>query len=510
MSRALIWGAALLVLIKIILAVVFPVFGDEAYYIFWGTHPAGGYYDLPPMVGWWLALLSQISLNPLWLRTFNLLTAFLVALGLYEISLPLIGKSRALMAGALFLFLPLPFLTVISFPDVPLLLFGFLSSLLFFKGVQNSKLRFSPEVFLSGSLWGAAFLSKYFAVFLIPAFVIWFALVQERRLRDVCLFALGAIPFVFQHLWWNRTHCWANFVFNLITRQKVYEGSVFQTFGFFLGHLVLVGGPILLSMTQFRKTTFTTDSGYESISLKRLRTFFLLLWLVPILIFAMTALLGRGQGLHWLLFLTPYFVGWSVLYFSEARIRMAAYFSGASSGMIAFLLIVAFLFPDSVLSHFFKGQRAFEFQLLNHPNAFVVELKPELEGVSEVFLGGYTLAAEFDDVFRRFDQKIPVSVWAEGSRFGRVFDWTTDFSNLEGKRIAVLTAGPFFPEERQHYFSSLRTLKKEFRGAAYTLAIGESFQAKKYQKEVIRPAIEKYYPEFWGGACPLKEDSNAH
>ena len=261
MSRALIWGAALLALIKISLAAVFPVFGDEAYYIFWGSHPAGGYYDLPPMVGWWLALLTQFSLNPLWLRIFNLLTAFLVALGLYEITLPLLGKSRAPMASLLFLFLPLPFLTVISFPDVPLLLFGFLSSLLFFKGVQNSKLRFSPEVFLSGSLWGAAFLSKYFAVFLLPAFVIWFALVQGRRMRDVFLFALGATPFVFQHLWWNRNHCWANFVFNLITRQKVYEGSVYQTFGFFLVYLVLVGGPILLSVTQFRNTSFSTDSG---------------------------------------------------------------------------------------------------------------------------------------------------------------------------------------------------------------------------------------------------------
>ena len=30
---------------------VLPMTGDEAYFVFWGGDPAGGYYDHPPVVG---------------------------------------------------------------------------------------------------------------------------------------------------------------------------------------------------------------------------------------------------------------------------------------------------------------------------------------------------------------------------------------------------------------------------------------------------------------------------
>ena len=39
------------------LAGALPMTGDEAYFIRWGEVPDWGYYDHPPMVGWWLALL---------------------------------------------------------------------------------------------------------------------------------------------------------------------------------------------------------------------------------------------------------------------------------------------------------------------------------------------------------------------------------------------------------------------------------------------------------------------
>ena len=40
--------------IKLIMAHVLPITGDEAYFILWGKHPDYGFYDHPPMVGWWL------------------------------------------------------------------------------------------------------------------------------------------------------------------------------------------------------------------------------------------------------------------------------------------------------------------------------------------------------------------------------------------------------------------------------------------------------------------------
>ena len=57
------YAAALLVTLafRFWLAAVFPLTGDEAYFMYWGVFPAAGFYDHPPMVGWLLALLLKFS-----------------------------------------------------------------------------------------------------------------------------------------------------------------------------------------------------------------------------------------------------------------------------------------------------------------------------------------------------------------------------------------------------------------------------------------------------------------
>lgn len=56
------WGWLLaLVVFRLWFSVVLPMTGDEAYFVLWGEHPAGGYYDHPPMVGWWLTGLLAVG-----------------------------------------------------------------------------------------------------------------------------------------------------------------------------------------------------------------------------------------------------------------------------------------------------------------------------------------------------------------------------------------------------------------------------------------------------------------
>ena len=66
---------ALLVLttLRALLSAGLPITGDEAYFAFWGVYPDWGFYDHPPMVGWWLAPLSGLSPGPLVLRLPTLL-----------------------------------------------------------------------------------------------------------------------------------------------------------------------------------------------------------------------------------------------------------------------------------------------------------------------------------------------------------------------------------------------------------------------------------------------------
>jgi hypothetical protein len=507
MVKALVPLTAALVVLKIAVAAVIPVFGDEAYYLLWGLHPAGGYYDLPPMIGWWLAPLVKISLNPLWLRTLNLLAGLLPAFTLYEWLQPKVGRDRAVGAAALFFFLPLPFLSVISFPDVPLMLFSFFSAFLYQRAQENREGRWPLEGFFSGIFWGCAFLSKYFAIFLLPVFILLFLLDRGRRWRNAIAFVLGALPFVAQHVLWNRDHCWSNFVFNLVTRQRVNEGTVGETLGAFIAYSAIVSAPLSLSIL-FRPFE-RSQSGPDREGARELERFFLLLGGFPLLVFLATAALGRGQGLHWLLFLTPFWCAWAALRFPLARLRLAMRFSAGFSLILGGAVLVAFLFPGKVLEPIFLKRYGFEYRLLTKTREFVAELKGPLSGVEAVFTGGYTLSSELEYLFRREGLPASFHVLGEGSRFGRTFDWITDYSKLEGKRVAIVTPGFFFRENWERFFARLEVHIKSFEGVDYMFVVGEGFRATEYREEVALPANRRFYPPFLPGRCALTEGSPA-
>ena len=82
--------AALLVVTLIFrcwLAAAFPITGDEAYFIWWGWKPDWGFYDHPPMIGWWLAALLMLHDAEWWLRLPVIVQPAVLALTVY-FSLP--------------------------------------------------------------------------------------------------------------------------------------------------------------------------------------------------------------------------------------------------------------------------------------------------------------------------------------------------------------------------------------------------------------------------------------
>ena len=62
------------------LAAVLPITGDEAYFIWWGWRPDWGFYDHPPMIGWWLAALLAVSDSEWWLRLPSIVQPAILAL----------------------------------------------------------------------------------------------------------------------------------------------------------------------------------------------------------------------------------------------------------------------------------------------------------------------------------------------------------------------------------------------------------------------------------------------
>ncbi len=508
MSRMLGILIGLLLILKIVLAAVFPVFGDEAYYQFWGSHVSGGYYDLPPMIGWWLWPLLKISGFPLWTRVFNLLAPVLISFGMNELLTPSIGKQRARLTALLFFMLPLPFITVISFPDLPLMFFGFLSSLLFFRGVKEQKGPFSLMIMMSGALWGSAFLSKYFSVFLIPAFLIYAWPISRHRLGGIVSFVLGASPFLFQHGFWNSGHCWANFVFNLITRQKAFEGTVASTTGFYLVHLLVVSLPVALS--GFHRAARTEPE--QSDLADELKRFFLMLWAIPVVVFGLTALMGRGQGLHWLLFLSPFFVAWCGLAFDSSRIRIALYNSMAISGIIAGVMSVAFADPARWLSSIFERRFHFDYSLITHPQEFISVLGPEIQNAKAVFTWSYSISSVIHQDLNRFLPNGPspvLGVLPVDSRYGRVFDWMIDWKVLEGETVVFLKLGKQNPDEYSSWFKAVKIIPVTFEGSDVLVIRGSGFRAISFWREKVLPELKIYYPPFLPGACSIKQVDHA-
>ena len=83
-SRTGVWLAGSLLalfLFRLWFAAALPLTGDEAYFVVWGQQLAGGYYDHPPMVGWWRAALLQLGRAEWWLRLPAVLAPFLLAGG---------------------------------------------------------------------------------------------------------------------------------------------------------------------------------------------------------------------------------------------------------------------------------------------------------------------------------------------------------------------------------------------------------------------------------------------
>ncbi len=518
LHQALVLPLVFLILLRFYFQSEFPVFGDEAYYFYWGRHFAGGYYDLPPMIGWWERFFTFFSSHPFWLRIPNLLSLVAVAFAMREWLAVSTSRAKSLTVALLYAFSPLPFLAVLVSHDVLLMLFTFLSALLFHRAYQVEK----PwkEFLFSGVLWGAAFLSKYFAVFTLPFYLIWnFTRKKgQRSYLGMVWFILGVLPFLIQHLHWNANHCWANFVFNLVSRQQVDEGPVWKTFGLFVLYLSLIVTPV------FWFDLFRNPVRKWFISRSSLESFVLGMWLIPISIFAITALMGRGQGLHWYFPYLPFFMMWIGLRYPveelQQKLRKMLYWTYA----LAMIVAITLFFPDSTIQKWTKDRFGLDYQIAFNGSEYSEKIASELNTSSWgetdlVVTDGYSQASVLDQELHRFFRKNqigagliipPVTVWGSGSRFGRVFDWTVDFLDFEGKNLAMISKSPIQEYRWNPFFEDHRILEKEVNGVRFWIAMGRGFRASRYVREVLSPAWKGFYPpyileKYFPSRCELRE-----
>ena len=220
---------AILVAIKIYLAIYMPPIGDEAYYWMWGQKLGWSYFDHPPLHPWLLRLMDVLfGWNLFSLRALTWLTlgGTLWIFWLWAKRLkPEDPAAWFWPTAAIYLATPLFFLmSGISFHDHLLIFLCALTTHLFLVFAEKYEAA-EPNLrwlYAGAVALGLAVLTKYNGVFLAVGLVIFFIVHRPlRRLwRSPHLYVAALVSIAIQApvIYWNSTEGFASYKFHLSER----------------------------------------------------------------------------------------------------------------------------------------------------------------------------------------------------------------------------------------------------------------------------------------------------
>jgi len=474
--------AALLVLTLVFrfwLAAAFPITGDEAYFIWWGWMPDWGFYDHPPMIGWWLAGLLTLGDAEWWLRLPVILQPAVLALGVHWALprlVPGVSEERRLWAAVLVLLAPVNVWNVFITTDTPLIYFSVFSGLAWIRASRDD----APRWYLAaGLLLAGAVLSKYFAAILGFAYLV--DVLRRRRSGAWAGLAIAyacTLPALGLMAWWNSSHCWPNYMFNFVNRHGD-AGWSLKTPLLYVVTLIYVLGPPALWLAWRNRGSGHRDVSADS-SVPSALT--ILAW-VPFVLFAGLSLV-KQIGLHWLLSFVPFALIWLALRLTPAVLRrLGLFFAG-----FAMLHIAAILVVSRVPLETWQKTRLYDGIVLSFEHqALARELQPyradwvlAMDGYSNAVTLGYNL--------RQY-----VVVFGEASSHARHDDLVTDFRALAGRNFLILRKSAPNLDDYRKYFRQVSADSFEIRGARFWRVKGEGFDYVAYRTGVLAGVRQKYY-----------------
>ncbi len=461
--------------IKLALAYVLPMSGDEAYFIVWAKHLDFGYYDHPPMVGWILHLLLYLGSSEVILRLPAILLTTLIGLGIYQL-LKSQDETRAALVATLFLVAPLNILNVLVSTDTPLILFVFLSVASLFKAQhEQSKLWYA----LSGVFLGMAFLSKYFAVLLIIGYLAYFIFSSrsKEKTHGLILLLLAALPFALINLYWNYTHCWDNILFNLYNRNEGEQASIGKVAVFFGTQIYLITPPAIYFLFKHR-AEFRQKIRLDHFDL------FAYTFLLPMAVFTLLSV-KNDIGLHWVLAFYSFFYLLLGLYLTrEELLKLFKFTVWFSAAHLAAIVVIAVLPMETWKQNKLYDGIVFMFQ----NEAIVEKIRPYEQQQFLLASDGYTPAAIVSYHYGK-----NFMVFGSGSRYARQDDMITDYRQFDGRNILILKKSA--PDLMQYvpYFKSVESRQFELRGVTFYFVLGYGFDYGSYKELVLKPAKETYY-----------------
>ncbi len=243
---------ACITLLRLFSAERLELIPDEAYYWQWSRHLSWSYFDHPPITAWLIATSTGLGkVAELWIR----LPAVLLGLGLSGVTW-LLGQKLffendkagwySVVLMNLILIFALGF--IIITPDTPLVFFWALALYFLYEATFSGK---TSCWYYMGITLGFALLSKYTAILLIPCLGIFLGFSHSFRhyihKKEPYLAILLAFFIFSPVLFWNATHDWVSFRFQLTHGFSGKLISPFIGLFSFLGSQILVITPFVFA-----------------------------------------------------------------------------------------------------------------------------------------------------------------------------------------------------------------------------------------------------------------------
>ncbi|WP_222613204.1 ArnT family glycosyltransferase [Undibacterium jejuense] len=465
---------------------VLPLTGDEAYFVLWGEHPAGGYYDHPPMIGWWLSGLLQMSRAEWLLRLPSVLLPFVLAATVWQL-LKTYSVERARIGAMLVILQPTNIWNVLITTDTPVVFFSVLSTYAYLMAWRRQNYGWYA---LSGLLLGAALLSKYFSLFTACAILahVCFSRHDQQRWRALFMIAFCAMPAAIYHLLWNSQNGWVNFLFNLQNRNEDATFSLQTTLLYLLSITYLLTPFFIFYVWQQRNSINRVLSQVTEMSA--------IVWLngIPLLLLGILSLF-KTIGLHWLLSFMPMLVIPFVLALPALSLKRILNYCCAFA---AVHLLTIFAIANMPMELWHKSHLYDGIVLTVKTNELLAKIAP--------YAGGYQLATDSysSAATLAFHAQRPVAVYGEGSYHARQDDFLTDWHQLNGKNIVIVFKSRPQLLSYEHDFTSTQLRIIDSHGVRFYLLLGQNFQYLNYRDRVLSRIRVRYYQ------APIWLPSGAH
>ncbi|MDQ7043264.1 MAG: glycosyltransferase family 39 protein, partial [Sulfurimonas sp.] len=374
----------------------------------------------------------------------------------------------------LFLASPVDILMSLFTNDIPLVLFGTLGTQFFLYSLKKEQtLKYA---IFSGLFLGAAFLSKYFSVFLFFSLFVFAISVYKTRAIKTLLIAIPIVLLaIAQNMYFNYNCCWNNIMFNFFARTESHYN--FETFSNFILNLLYVVTPWAFWFLYKSRKNFVKSELLILVSLI-LGVMFVVFFMVS---------LKNLMGIHWFILFIPYiFLLFAFLddKYLHKLFKFNAIFTFIHIAILLLVLTALHLLPNSV----FKSSYYYEDAVLSSNMKKTCKILDEQYGDKKLFTTGYTNSAMFN-----YYCKKDMPMIFSNSVFGRMDDKLVDVRTLKETDFYIFNNREIKKSAYSNVCDDVNIESFKMQDAAFYVAECRGFDYDKYKKHYLDIQKKKFY-----------------